>query len=340
MEHRYLGKSGLMVSEIAYGNWITHGGQVEDDRAIACVHAALDSGITTFDTADVYAQGRAEEVLGKALAGHRREGLEIFTKVFWPTGPGKNDLGLSRKHVIESCEASLRRLQTDHIDLYQAHRFDHTTPLEETMVAFADLVRAGKVLYLGVSEWTAEEIREGAQLAKELRVQLVSSQPQYSMLWRVIEGEVIPTCEELGISQIVWSPVAQGVLTGKYLPGEPLPEGTRATDQDGGGAAFVQRLLREEVLQGVQELRPIAQELGMTMAQLALAWVLTNSNVAAAIIGASRPEQVKENVGASGRRLETEVLARIDAVLGDVVTFDPSMTSRQSPVLRPQRNAE
>jgi aryl-alcohol dehydrogenase-like predicted oxidoreductase len=233
MEFRFLGRSGLKVSAISYGNWITHGSQVEDDAATACVHAALEAGITTFDTADVYAGTRAEVVLGNALRNQRREGLEIFTKVFWPTGQGPNDTGLSRKHIMESCEGSLRRLGTDYVDLYQAHRYDHETPLEETMVAFADLVRSGKVLYVGVSEWSAEQIRAGAELAAELRIPFVSNQPQYSLLWRVIEDEVVPASREAGLSQIVWSPMAQGVLTGKYLPGQPVPEGSRATDDKG-----------------------------------------------------------------------------------------------------------
>src|SRR6266567_2767734 len=213
MDFRHLGRSGMLVTEIAYGNWITHGSQVEEEQATACVRAALDLGITTFDTADVYAGTRAEDVLGRALNGERREGLEIFTKVYWPTGPGRNDRGLSRKHIMESIDGSLRRLRTDYVDLYQAHRYDHSTPLEETMLAFADVVRQGKALYIGVSEWRAEEIRAAAGLAKELHVPLISSQPQYNMLWRVIEAEVIPTCEELGLSQIVWSPIAQGRLT-------------------------------------------------------------------------------------------------------------------------------
>src|SRR6187551_3564809 len=208
MEFRRLGKSGLNISEIAYGNWITHGGQVEEDAARSCVRAALDAGVTTFDTADVYAGTRAESVLGRALAGVRRESYELFTKVYWPTGPGPNDRGLGRKHIMESCHASLRRLQTDYVDLYQAHRFDPTVPIEETMGAFADLVRAGKVLYVGVSEWLAEQIEAAHRLAEDLGIQLISSQPQYSMLWRVIEAEVVPTCERLGIGQIVWSPIA------------------------------------------------------------------------------------------------------------------------------------
>src|SRR3982750_2471189 len=227
MNHRHLGQSGLLVSEISYGNWITHGSQVEKDAAVACVKAALEEGITTFDTADVYAATRAEEVLGEALAGQRREGLEIFTKVYWPTGPGPNDRGLSRKHIIESCHASLKRLQTDYVDLYQAHRYDMSVPLEETMTAFADLVRAGKALYIGVSEWNAEQIAAGAALARELGIQLISNQPQYSMLWRVIEAEVVPTSKKEGLSQIVWSPLAQGVLTGKYLPGQQPPADSR-----------------------------------------------------------------------------------------------------------------
>src|ERR1700712_5551588 len=218
MDFRYLGNSGLKVSEITYGNWLTHGSQVENDTAARCVRAALDSGITTFDTADAYANTAAEKVLGKALKGERRASLEIFTKVFWPTGPkGPNDSGLSRKHILESIDGSLKRLKTDYVDLYQAHRYDHETPLEETMQAFADVVRQGKALYIGVSEWSAEELLAGHTLAKELGVQLISNQPQYSALYRVIEERVVPASVQLGISQIVWSPIAQGVLPGKYL---------------------------------------------------------------------------------------------------------------------------
>jgi aryl-alcohol dehydrogenase-like predicted oxidoreductase len=325
MEFRRLGRSGLSVSEISYGNWITHGSQVEEEQARSCVHAALDAGITTFDTADVYANTAAESVLGRALAGQRRESLEIFTKVFWPTGPGgPNDRGLGRKHVMESANASLRRLQTDYVDLYQAHRFDDSVPLEETMLAFADLVRAGKVLYVGVSEWNADQITRGAKLARELNVQLVSNQPQYSALWRVIEAEVVPACEREGLSQIVWSPIAQGVLTGKYLPGKPVPEGSRATDET--GKNFIGRLLRDDVLEKVQQLKPIAEDVGVSMAQLAVAWVLQNKNVASAIIGATRPEQVTENVKASGVTLDQEVLTRIDKALDGVTQTDPSYT--------------
>ena len=248
MEFRYLGNSGMKISEITYGNWLTHGSQVENDVATQCVRAALDEGISTFDTADVYANTAAETVLGDALKGERRESLEIFTKVYWPTGPGgKNDTGLSRKHIMESINGSLKRLQTDYVDLYQAHRFDTETPLEETMQAFADVVRQGKAHYIGVSEWTADQIRAGHQLAQELDIQLISSQPQYSMLWRVIEDEVVPTSRELGVSQIVWSPIAQGVLSGKYKPGQAPPEGSRATDEKG-GADMIKRFMDDDVL--------------------------------------------------------------------------------------------
>ncbi len=305
---------------------------MEADQATACVRAALDAGITTFDTADVYANTRAEQVLGDALAGERREGLEIFTKVYWPTGPGHhNDHGLSRKHIMESIDGSLRRLGTDYVDLYQAHRFDYETPLEETMEAFADVVRSGKALYIGVSEWRAEEIRRGHELARELRIPFVSNQPQYSMLWRVIEEEVVPTSRELGIGQIVWSPIAQGVLTGKYLPGQQPPEGSRATDT-AGGSDMIKRWLDDDLLTAVQELKPIAEDLGLSMAQLAVAWVLRCDNVSAAIIGASRPEQVHDNVKASGVTLEQDVLDRIDKVLAGHVLTDPALT--QSPSRR------
>ena len=335
MEFRHLGRSGLKISEITYGNWLTHGSQVENDAATACVRAALDSGITSFDTADVYANTVAEEVLGAALEGERRQSLEIFTKVYWPTGPkGPNDTGLSRKHIMESIDGSLTRLRTDYVDLYQAHRYDHETPLEETMQAFADVVRAGKALYIGVSEWTADQIRAGQALAQDLGFRLVSNQPQYSMLWRVIEAEVVPASEELGLSQIVWSPVAQGVLTGKYLPGQPLPAGSRATDEKGGARMVKSFLDRPNVLERVQQLRPVADELGLSLAQLAVAWVLQNRNVAAAIIGASRPEQVVENVKAAGVTIPAELMTRIDEILGDAVISDPAETAKSSPASR------
>lgn len=333
MEFRYLGNSGLKISEITYGNWLTHGSQVENDVATQCVRTALEEGITTFDTADVYANTAAEKVLGDALKGERRESLEIFTKVYWPTGPrGHNDCGLSRKHIMESINGSLTRLQTDYVDLYQAHRFDYETPLEETMQAFADVVRAGKALYIGVSEWTADQIRDGHALAKDLGVQLISSQPQYNMLWRVIEDKVVPTCQELGISQIVWSPIAQGVLTGKYKPGAEPPAGSRATDTKGGAGA-ISRYLTDDILTAVAGLEPIAKDLGLTMSQLAIAWVLANENVATALVGASRPEQVTENVKAAGVTLDDATLARIDNVIGDLAERDPAKTV--SPETRP-----
>ncbi|NNN18307.1 MAG: aldo/keto reductase family protein [Acidimicrobiaceae bacterium] len=333
MQHRYLGNSGFKISEITYGNWLTHGSQIERETAIECVHAALDNGITTFDTADVYANGKAEEILGQALKGLRRESLEIFTKIYWPQGPdpkGANDTGLSRKHILEGINGSLRRLGTDYLDLYQAHRYDVFTPLEETMQAFADVVRAGKALYIGVSEWTGPQIREGHKLAKDLGIQLISSQPEYSMLWRVIEEEIIPVSKELGMSQIVWSPMAQGVLSGKYLPGHEIPKGSRGADPNGGADA-ISGFLTHDILSNVQQLSPIAEELGLSMAQLAIAWVLRNDNVSAALVGASRPEQIAENVKASGVVLTAEIMQRIDEALGDVIVRDPIETAKRIP---------
>ena len=335
VEYRYLGNSGLKVSEITYGNWVTHGSQVENDAAVKTVHRALDLGITSFDTADTYANTVAESVLGEALKGQRRESLEIFTKVYWPTGPkGPIDTGFSRKHIFESINGSLRRLGTDYVELYQAHRFDYETPLEETMQAFADVVRQGKALYIGVSEWTAEQLREGHALAKSYGIQLISNQPQYSALWRVIEGKVVPASEELGISQIVWSPMAQGVLSGKYLPGQPAPAGSRATDEKS-GANFISRFMRDEVLEAVQKLKPVADQAGLTMAQLAIAWVLQNKNVAAALVGASRPEQLDDTVKASGVRLDADTMAAIEAALAPVAVTDEEETYSVSPKTRP-----
>ena len=325
MEFRNLGRSGLKVSAISYGNWLTHGSQVEEDAALECVARALELGITTFDTADAYAGTKAEVVLGEALKDQHRERLEIFTKVYFPTGRGMNSRGLSRKHIVEGLNGSLRRLGTDYVDLYQAHRYDYETPLEETMLAFADVVRQGKALYIGVSEWTAAEITAAAALARELHVPFVSNQPQYSMLWRVIEAEVVPACETEGLSQIVWSPLAQGVLTGKYLPGEPPPDGSRATDELG-GKSMISRWMRDEVLQKVQALKPIADQAGLTMAQLGVAWVLQNPNVASAIVGATRPGQLDDNVKAAGVKLDAGVMQAIDDVLGDTVEHDPAKT--------------
>jgi aryl-alcohol dehydrogenase-like predicted oxidoreductase len=325
MKYRYLGNSGLKVSELTYGNWLTHASQIEDKAAHDTVHAALDGGITSFDTADVYANQAAEKVLGDALKGLRREGLEIFTKVYWPVAEKKpNDTGLSRKHIMESINGSLKRLQTDYVDLYQAHRYDVETPLEETMQAFADIVRQGKALYIGVSEWNAEQIRAGHKLSKELGFQLISSQPQYSALWRVIEAEVVPTCRELGVSQIVWSPMAQGVLTGKYQPGQPAPEGSRGADERLGG--MMGKYLSDDVLTRVQLLAPLAEKLELTMAQFALAWVLQNDNVASAIVGATRPEQISSNIAAVGVEIPEEVMQQVSEILSPVAVFDPRET--------------
>lgn len=324
MEYRFVGRSGLMVSEIAYGNWITHGSQIEADAARACVRAALDAGITTFDTADMYADTRAESVLGEALHGERRQGLEILTKVYFPTGPGRNDRGLSRKHVLESIDGSLRRLRTDYVDIYQAHRFDKFTPLEETMEAFADVVRAGKALYIGVSEWTAEQIHAAAALARELRLPLISSQPQYNAIWRVPEAAVMPAGDEEGLGLFAWSPMAQGVLTGKYAPGQQRPAGARGADP--ANDMFMGHLLKDELLERVMLLKPLAAEAGLTLAQLAIAWVLHNPSVSAAIVGASRPEQVVENVAASGQKLDEELVRRIDEALAPAIVKDPTLT--------------
>ena len=325
MKYRYLGNSGFKVSELVYGNWITHASQIDDKDAIATVHAALDGGITSFDTSDVYANQAAEVVLGKALAGQRREGIEIFTKVYWPVAErGANDHGLSRKHIMESVNGSLKRVGVDYFDLYQAHRFDYETPLEETMQAFADIVRQGKALYIGVSEWRAEQIEAGHKLAKELGFQLISNQPQYSMIWRVIEAEVIPTSERLGVSQIVWSPMAQGVLTGKYLPGQPHPAGSRGADEKAG--ANMSRLLEDTVLSKVQELRPLAEECGATMAQFSLAWTLKNPNVTSAIVGATKPEQITSNIGALDIEISDDLMMRAAEILQPVAVFDPAET--------------
>jgi aryl-alcohol dehydrogenase-like predicted oxidoreductase len=332
MDYRHLGKSGMLVSSLAYGNWITHGSQVEEEAALACVKASLEAGITTFDTADAYAIGRAESVLGRALKGVRRDSIEIFTKVYWPTGPNPNNRGLSRKHIIESLHASLERLQTDHVDLLQAHRYDYATPLEETLRAFDDLVRQGKVHYIGVSEWTAEQIADALRLADEMGFdRIISNQPQYSLLWRVIEAEVVPLCEAEGIGQIVWSPLSQGVLTGKYLPGGATPpEGSRALGIEGGEMTW---LLRDEVLKPVQAYAEVCRQAGYSPAAVALAWVLRNQNVSSAIIGASRPEQIAENVKALDIHLEADFVTEIEKILEPTTLFDPGFTI--SPAERP-----
>ena len=338
MRYRYLGGSGLQVSALTYGNWLTQRGPTDLDQAARCVQAALEAGITSFDTADSYANGGAEECLGSALATQRRESLTVMTKVYFPVGAepwGPNDAGLSRKHILEGIDGSLRRLRMDYVDVYHAHRFDRFTPLEETMRAFADVVRAGKALYIGVSEWPTQALREGQVFARELGIPLVSNQSQYSMLWRVVEPEVIPASVELGISQLAWSPLAQGVLSGKYRKGQSAPAGSRADDTAGGGAAMIKQWITDDVLDAVQRLEPIAAELGLTLPQLALAWVLRNENVASVIIGASRPEQVASNVAAVQVELPTEAVAAIDLALAGVVVSDPARTADFTRATRP-----
>jgi aryl-alcohol dehydrogenase-like predicted oxidoreductase len=321
----------MVVSALAYGNWITHGSQVAEEEAAACVAKALDLGITTFDTADAYAEGAAESVLGRALKGVRRDEIEIFTKVYWPTGPNPNNRGLSRKHIVESCHASLARLGTDHVDLLQAHRYDFEAPLEETLRAFDDLVRQGKVHYVGVSEWTAGQIADALRIADDMGFdRIVSNQPQYSLIWRVIEPEVIPICRENDIGQIVFSPLAQGVLTGKYRPGTRPPAGSRATDEREGGEA-ISWLLRDEVLEPVQAFAELARQAGHTPAAVAIAWVLHNDNVSSAILGATRPEQLAENARALEVTLEPDFLKAIDEVLEPTVLRDPGFTFSPEP---------
>jgi aryl-alcohol dehydrogenase-like predicted oxidoreductase len=338
MKFRYVGRSGLQISALTFGNWLTQHSRSDVETASRCIRAAIDGGITSFDSADSYANGVAEECLGAALAGERRESLTVMTKVFFPVGPepwGKNDSGLSRKHIMEGIDGSLRRLGMDYVDVYQAHRFDRFTPLEETMQAFADIVRSGKALYIGVSEWTPEALREGQAIARQLGFSLISNQAQYSMLWRVIESEVIPVSGELGISQLTWSPLAQGVLSGKYRPGRVAPDGSRATDTASGGAAMIGRWMTDDVLEAVQNLRPVAEDVGLTMTQLALAWVLKSPDVASALIGASRPEQIIENVRAVDADLPPETVAVIDAILEDVTVCDPGLTEQFTPAARP-----
>jgi voltage-dependent potassium channel beta subunit len=317
MRYRKLGTWGLKISEIGLGSWLTYGGYVEDERAIACIHRAFELGVNFFDTANVYRRGAAEEVTGRALKDFRRDDYVLATKVYFPMGEGPNDRGLSRKHIMEQCHASLRRLGVDYVDLYQCHRPDPNTPLEETLRALDDLVSQGKVLYVGVSMWSAELLDEARRLQAKLNLDpIVSNQPEYSLLTRDIEKDVLPVSKQLGIGQVVYSPIAQGVLAGKYKPGERPPEGTRAATKD---ADFMERFMRDDLLEAVQQLRPIADELGITMAQLAVAWVLREPGVSSAIVGASRPEQVDENVAASGIELSPEVLQRIDEVLAPVI---------------------
>jgi 1-deoxyxylulose-5-phosphate synthase len=313
MNLRRLGSSDIEVSEISLGSWLTYSGGVERERARECVEAAFDAGINFIDTANVYGRGAAETLLGEVLRAHERSSYVLATKVYFPMSDA--DRGLSAAQIHKQIDASLERLQTDYVDLYQCHRYDSHTPLEETMGALTEVVRAGKARHIGFSEWPAEKIAQSLELGDVER--WVSSQPQYSALWRGPEKDVIPLCEREGISQIVWSPLGQGVLTGKYLPGEPPPNDSRAASESMAG--FIDSLIEPPVLEAVQRLRPIADEAGLTMVQLALAWVLREPNVASAIVGASRPEQVHANAAASGVTLSADTLAAIDEALGDVI---------------------
>jgi aryl-alcohol dehydrogenase-like predicted oxidoreductase len=309
MKYRKLGASDLEVSEISLGSWLTYGVGVEAEAARACLDRALEVGINFIDTANIYGRGAAETFLGEALAGRSRDSYILATKLFFPMT--ESDRGLSAAQVEKQLDASLKRLRTDHVDLYQCHRYDEETPLEETMRALTRAVESGKARYIGFSEWPAEKIRAAIEMAGVER--FVSSQPQYSLLWRAPEKEVIPLCAANGISQIVWSPLAQGVLTGKYRPDAPPPPGSRATSEEMGG--WMDRLMQPQVLRAVQEFKPIAEEAGLTLPQFALAWVLREPNVASAIIGASRPEQVRENAHASGAIVDTQLFLKAEAIV-------------------------
>ena len=318
MEYRNLGRSGVKVSEVSLGSWLTYGGSVAAEQATSCIHKAYELGVNFFDTANVYVRGDAEEIVGRALSGFERDSYFLATKVYFPMGEGPNDRGLSRKHIMEQCHASLKRLGVDYVDLYQCHRYDENTPLEETLRALDDLVRQGKALYVGVSEWSAEQIESAMRLAKEMNLDgIVSNQPRYNMIQRQIEDKVIPLCEREGVGQVVFSPLAQGILTGKYSPGDAPEEGTRAANPEQN--QFMEQLMNEEVLSAVQGLRGVASEAGLNMSQLALAWVLRQENVSSTIIGASRPEQVEDNVGAAGVKLTPDVIEEIDGILDGVV---------------------
>ncbi len=320
MEYRHLGRTGMRVSTISLGSWLTYGGSVAEQSAIECIHKAYDLGINFFDTANGYMRGKAEEVVGRALKDFPRESYVLATKVYFPMGEGPNDRGLSRKHIMEQCHASLRRLGVDYVDLYQCHRYDPETPLDETLRALDDLVTQGKILYAGVSEWSATQIADAVYTARELNLdQIASNQPLYNMLERYIEQDVIPLCEREGIGQVVFSPLAQGVLTGKYKPGQQPEQGTRAADPESN--MFMQRFMTDETLGAVQQLQAIAREGGYSLSQLALAWTLRQPDVSSAIIGASRPQQVEENAKAADITLSDDVLRRIDETLGDAARY-------------------
>ncbi len=320
MEYRHLGSAGVRVSAISLGSWLTYGGSVEDNAAVACIHKAYDLGINFFDTANAYRRGEAETVVGRALKDFPRDSYVLATKVFFPMGEGPNDHGLSRKHIMEQCEASLKRLGVDYVDLYQCHRYDPETPLEETLRALDDLVSQGKILYAGVSEWSATQIGDAVAIADKRNLhRLASNQPVYNMFQRYIERDVIPLCEREGIGQVVFSPLAQGVLTGKYKPGQQPEAGTRAADPESN--MFMQQVMKDEVLERVQQLQSLAQEAGYSLAAMAIAWTLRQPNVSSAIIGASRPQQVEENAKAADLKLTDDVLTRVDEILGDTVQY-------------------
>lgn len=316
MEYRKLGRWGVNVSAVGLGSWLTYGGSVDEDTATACIHRAYEQGVTFFDTANVYARGRAEEVVGMALAGYPRSSYVLATKVFFPMGEGPNDRGLSRKHITEQAHASLRRLGVDYVDLYQCHRFDPATPLEETCRTFDDLIRRSDILYWGTSEWSADQIAHAVSLCRMHGwAEPVSNQPQYSALWRDCEKRVLPTCAELGLGNVVWSPLAMGVLTGKYTSVDDVPPGSRAAGAD---ATFMRRFLTREILDAVSVLRSVAEEIGCSPAQLALAWVLSRQAVSSAIVGATQTRHVDDNVAAAELKPSAEALARIDSALAPV----------------------
>lgn len=320
MEYRHLGRAGVRVSEIALGSWLTYGGSVAENTAIQCIHRAYELGITFFDTANAYQRGATEKVVGRALKDFSRDSYVLATKVYFPMGNGPNDRGLSRKHIMEQCHASLRRLDTDYIDLYQCHRYDTETPLEETLRALDDLVSQGKVLYVGVSEWSATQIADAVYMAKEMNLdRIVSNQPVYNMLMRYIEPDIIPLCEREGIGQVVFSPLAQGVLTGKYKPGQQPQQGTRAANPNIN--QFMSDTMSDETLTAVQKLNELARQNGYSLSQLALAWILRQDNVSATIIGASRPEQIEENVKATEVTLTDDMLQRIDQILDGAISY-------------------
>ena len=321
VRYRKLGRWGTRVSAVGLGSWLTYGGNVEEEAARACVRRAYERGVNFFDTANVYARGRAEEVVGRALREYPRESIVLATKVYFPMGDGPNDGGLSRKHVREQIDASLRRLSVDYVDLYQCHRYDTNTPLEETVRAMDDLVRAGKILYWGVSEWNADQIAAAASLARARGwAEPVSNQPQYSALWRRVEPRVFPTCREYGLGNVVWSPLAMGVLTGKYTDASKPPSGTRASSPSAG---MMEDYFTQGVLDAVQRLKPLAQEAHASLAQLALAWCLRTDVVSSVIVGATRPEQVDDNVAAADLDVDPEIFRRMDDILAPVAPFEP-----------------